>query len=165
VSAWARYGQPLQSQGFMMGRMPFRLRPVLSRVLHADRNAPRAAREALDDLDTELDPELKGDLRLLVSEIVTNSVMHAQPQAPGDLTLDVWASDEVVRVAVSDHGAGFVAAEQPRSDGRSGWGLMMVDQISDRWGVDLDDGTEVWFEFERPHGDGGDHRNRSLVAS
>ena len=29
---------------------------------------------------------------------------------------------------------------------------MMVDRLADRWGVELDDGTEVWFEFQRPSG-------------
>jgi anti-sigma regulatory factor (Ser/Thr protein kinase) len=81
--------------------------------------------------------------------VITNSVIHAQPQPPGEVALDVWASDEVVRVAVTDRGPGFVAAERPRGGERSGWGLMMVDRLAHRWGVELDDGTEVWFEFRQ----------------
>jgi anti-sigma regulatory factor (Ser/Thr protein kinase) len=132
-----------------MGRKPFRLKRLLSKSLKADRAAPRAARHALDELNGRIDPELKDDIRLLVSEVVTNSVIHAQPETPGQVVLDVWASDEVVRVAVTDGGPGFVAADPPRSGERSGWGLMMVDQLADRWGVELEDRTEVWFEFER----------------
>jgi anti-sigma regulatory factor (Ser/Thr protein kinase) len=123
--------------------------------LTADRAAPRAARHALDELNGQIEPELKEDIRLLVSEVVTNSVIHAQRQTPGQVVLDVWASDEVVRVAVTDRGPGFVAAAAPRGGERSGWGLMMVDQLADRWGVELQDGTEVWFEFERRSGAAG----------
>jgi anti-sigma regulatory factor (Ser/Thr protein kinase) len=110
----------------------------------------------VDELNSHIEAELKDDIRLLVSEVVTNSVIHAQPQTSGEVVLHVWASDEVVRVAVTDRGPGFVAADPPRGGERSGWGLMMVDQLADRWGVDLDDGTEVWFELQRPSGRTGD---------
>jgi anti-sigma regulatory factor (Ser/Thr protein kinase) len=136
----------------MMGRKPFRLKRLLSTSLTADRGAPRAARQALDGLNSQIDADLRDDIRLLVSEVVTNSVIHAQTQTPCQVVLDVWASDEVVRVAVTDRGPGFVAVGPPRGGERSGWGLMMVDQLADRWGVELEDGTEVWFEFERRSG-------------
>ena len=146
-----------------MGRKPFRLKPLLSKSLTADRGAPRAARSALDELNSHIDPGLKDDIRLLVSEVVTNSVIHAQPETPGEVVLDVYASDEVVRVAVTDYGPGFVAEERPRGGDRSGWGLMMVDQLADRWGVELDQGTEVWFELARPGGaSGGGTRTGTL---
>jgi anti-sigma regulatory factor (Ser/Thr protein kinase) len=132
-----------------MRRKPFRLKRLLTRSFTADRRAPRAARQALDELNGHLPTAVKEDIRLLVSEVVTNSVVHAQPELPGEVVLDVWASDQVVRIAVTDRGPGFEAVERPQGGERSGWGLMMVDRLADRWGVDLDDGTEVWFEFER----------------
>ena len=139
-----------------MGRKPFRLKPLISRSFRADRNAPRAARHALDELNGRIDAPLKDDIRLLVSEVVTNSVIHAQSETPGDVGLDVWAWDDVVRVAVTDSGPGFTAQDNPRGGERSGWGLMMVDRLADRWGVELHDGTEVWFELARSrHGSGG----------
>ena len=132
-----------------MGRKPFRLQRLLSRSFTADRTAPGAARCAIDELNGHIDPALKDDVRLLVSEVVTNSVIHAQPHSQGEVALDVWASEEVVRVAVTDRGPGFVAAKRPRGGERSGWGLMMVDRLAHRWGVELDEGTEVWFEFQQ----------------
>lgn len=132
-----------------MGNL-FRLQRVLSRSFRADRAAPRAARHALDEVNGHIDPELRDDIRLLVSEVVTNAVLHAQPDPPGDVSLEIWASDEVVRVAVGDQGPGFVADDPPRGGDRSGWGLMMVDRLADRWGVELGGGTEVWFELRRP---------------
>jgi serine/threonine-protein kinase RsbW len=144
-------GSPIQSglTGFsFMGRKPFRLQRLLSRTFTADRSAPRAARKAVDELNGHLDAALKEDIRLLVSEVVTNSVIHAQPQQPGEVDLDVWASGDVLRVAVTDRGPGFVAAERPRGGERSGWGLVMVDRMAHSWGVEREDGTEVWFEFQ-----------------
>ena len=132
-----------------MGRKPFRLQRLLSRSFTADRTAPRAARLAIDQLNGHIDSALKDDVRLLVSEVVTNSVIHAQSHSPGEVALDVWASEEVVRVAVTDRGPGFVAAELPPGGQSSGWGLMMVDHLAHRWGVELYDGTEVWFEFQQ----------------
>jgi anti-sigma regulatory factor (Ser/Thr protein kinase) len=135
-----------------MGRKPFRLKRLLSRSFKADREAPRAARHALDELNGQIEAPLKADIRLLVSEVVTNSVIHAQMEQPGEVTLDVWASDDVVRIAVTDRGPGFVVEDRPSGGDRSGWGLMMVDRLADRWGVELDQGTEVWFEFARRTG-------------
>jgi anti-sigma regulatory factor (Ser/Thr protein kinase) len=145
-----------------MRRKPFRLKRLLSRSIQADRAAPGAARRALDELNGHLEPDLKEDLRLLVSEVVTNSVLHAQGATPGEVVLDVWASDDVVRVAVTDRGPGFEPARPPQPRERSGWGLMMVDQIADRWGVALEAGTEVWFEFSRRSRGGRDSQRPAL---
>ena len=103
-----------------MGRKPFRFQRLLSRSFTADTTAPRAARHALDELNGHIDPALKDDIRLLVSEVITNSVIHAQPRTPGEVDLEVWASDAVVRVAITDRGPGFVAAKNPRGGERSG---------------------------------------------
>jgi anti-sigma regulatory factor (Ser/Thr protein kinase) len=145
-----------------MRRNPFRLKRLLSRPIRADRGAPGAARRALDELNGLIDPPLKDDLRLLVSEVVTNSVIHAQADSPGEVVLDVWASDDVVRVAVTDRGPGFEPARPPRPRERSGWGLVMVDRLADNWGVELGEGTAVWFEFRRAADAGGGSRRPEL---
>ena len=45
---------------------------------------------------------------------------------------------------------GFVAGQPlPSMYQDSGWGLYLVEQIADRWGVTQDDGTCVWFELDR----------------
>ena len=123
------------------------LQRVISRSFPADRRAPGTARRALEDLRNRIGPELEEDIRLMVSEIVTNSVLHG-PSAPSVVVdLEVWASDDLVRVAVTDQGAGFDPQDRPTGGDGSGWGLMMVDRLADRWGVELGSGTEVWFEM------------------
>ena len=58
--------------------------------------------------------------------------------------------DDRVRVEVTDHGPGFEArARDPSTQHESGWGLYLVDQLSDRWGVSRTDGTAAWFEIDR----------------
>ena len=124
---------------------------MLSRSFAADKSAPAAARQALDDLNGHMDPALKDDARLMVSEVVTNAVIHGHAAEPGEVELNVWANGEEIRVSVTDRGRGFVAEERPRAaDHSGGWGLVIVDQLADRWGVDLSGGTEVWFEVRRP---------------
>ncbi|MFN2389734.1 MAG: SpoIIE family protein phosphatase [Actinomycetota bacterium] len=113
--------------------------------------APSEARRLLDALARELEPELLEDLRFLVNELVTNSVRHAPVGAAGKLRVRVLTSAEVVRVEVSDAGEGFVPEPTPpRADQDSGWGMYLLDQLSDRWGTDrAGDRFTMWFELDR----------------
>jgi hypothetical protein len=67
-------------------------------------------------------------------------------------------------VDVTDHGDGFAAPAAPTPGRASGWGLFMVDRLADRWGVDTEGTTRVWFELVR-HGAGGDGRHGDLFAA
>jgi anti-sigma regulatory factor (Ser/Thr protein kinase) len=113
-----------------------------------DSHAPAQARRALDPLQPALEPEALEDLRLLVSELVTNAVRHGRPVGGEGLELGVWLDEGTARVEVVDGGDGFSppgAAPEPGHLG--GWGLVVVDRLADRWGVDGDDTTRVWLEF------------------
>jgi anti-sigma regulatory factor (Ser/Thr protein kinase) len=85
-------------------------------------------------------------LRLLVTELVTNSVRHA---AARKVDLEAQVVDGGVRVEVTDEGPGFDPREQDRSASReSGWGLFLVERLAERWGVRRDGTrTQVWFEL------------------
>jgi len=105
------------------------------------------ARHGLDPLEPELDSRLLNDMRLLVSELVTNSVRHT---ASDRVELEVMVSSDLIRVSVTDRGSGFeVSPRDEDADPCSGWGLFLVDQLADRWGVEVEDQTEVWFELRR----------------
>lgn len=115
-------------------------------------HAPSAARHAIDRLEPHLDERVLEDLRLLVSELVTNSIRHGRVGATGYVGLDVSVSCGTVRVEVSDPGSGFDPS--PRDPDRShpgGWGLYLVKEIADRWGVQREEDSRVWFEIDRPH--------------
>ena len=86
-------------------------------------------------------------LRLLVSEVVTNAVRHGDGTEP--LELHATWNDEV-RIEVSDHGGGFTPTPRLGAlDEPGGFGLYLIGRLADRWGVETDDGTTVWFVLRR----------------
>jgi anti-sigma regulatory factor (Ser/Thr protein kinase) len=129
--------------------------------LGPDVNAPAAARAALGRL-SGLDPDAREKLTLLVSELVTNSVLHGRLTAKSRITLTVSVGD-VVAVAVSDPGCGFTdAAIGPRREHEGGWGLHLVERLAGRWGIDHGPPTRVWFELD--HALAGAERRRANWA-
>jgi anti-sigma regulatory factor (Ser/Thr protein kinase) len=62
--------------------------------------------------------------------------------------LDVKVDGAVVRVQVRDSGPGFEPpAAAPPEDADEGWGLFLVEQLADEWGVDREHQT-VWFQID-----------------
>ena len=58
--------------------------------------------------------------------------------------------DGVVRMTVADTGKGFFPhPREAAMDVPGGWGLVLVDQLADRWGVINEDGSRVWLEMDR----------------
>lgn len=114
--------------------------------------APAEARRGLAELADSMPREMLDDLRLLVSELVTNSIRHAGQGPEGWVAVRVSADPRAVRVEVRDPGPGFAARGRvgpPKADRTSGRGLFLVAQIADRWGVNREDETRVWFEIDR----------------
>ena len=108
------------------------------------------ARHALDQLADLLPAEKLEDVRLVVSELVTNSILHAGLSPEERISLTVTVSDGAVRGSVCDPGPGFEVPSEPspRSDMSGGWGLPIVEMISDRWGVQQNSCACVWFEID-----------------
>jgi anti-sigma regulatory factor (Ser/Thr protein kinase) len=122
----------------------------IERRLPVAPEAAAEARHALDDLGGELPGGRMRDVRLLVSELVTNAVRHANLASEDVIELVVELADHKLRVEVHDPGGGFVpSAPSPDPSRPSGWGLYLVAELADRWGVDSHDTTLVWFEFDR----------------
>lgn len=93
-------------------------------------------------------------LRLLVSEIATNAVRHtgliSEPGFGGEVGLRLTVSPGTVRVEVTDPGPGFERPGRPSPDPErgSGYGLYLVDKLTDRWGVDRGGPNRVWIELD-----------------
>jgi two-component sensor histidine kinase len=122
---------------------------MLDVTLASRKDAPCRARTAVGGLDGSLEG-MRQPVRLLVSELVTNAVRHAGARPSGTVQIRLDCSDKGVHVEVSDDGPGFgpraPRRTQPRADG---FGLVLVDELSDRWGVNLERRAQVWFEIDR----------------
>ena len=109
-------------------------------------SAPATARRVIDGLE-RLRPDVAVNARLLVSELVANAVRHVRPE--GLIGMHVAVHNDSLHVEVVDPGSGFQPrARTPQSPLGSGWGLHLVDELSDRWGVDASGPTRVWFEID-----------------
>jgi len=126
---------------------------VIDLVLQSTPDSPALARQALRDLARQVPAPVLEDIRLLVSELVTNSVRHAGLGPESTIGLRVDILPDHIRVEVSDPGPGFERGpEAPSIYQDSGWGLYLVEQVATRWGIELEDQTLVWFEIDRPRG-------------
>jgi anti-sigma regulatory factor (Ser/Thr protein kinase) len=116
------------------------------RVLDPAPTAPGQARHSLIPLSRTVSPEQLDELRLVVSELVTNAVLHAGLAERDPIKMSVEVFSDSVRVEVIDGGHGF---EEPSDHplGGLGWGLPIVDQLADRWGTERTSETKVWAEF------------------
>src|SRR3954463_350817 len=87
-----------------------------------DPTAPSEARRAIERLAGDIAPDIVPDVKLLVSELITNSVKYG---GQGEVTLKVQAQGpRRLRVEVVDQGIGFVpvARNRPATE-VGGWGL------------------------------------------
>jgi anti-sigma regulatory factor (Ser/Thr protein kinase) len=128
--------------------------------------AVTAARLALSDLESHLEASIAFDVRLLVSELVTNSVKHARVTEEDSIMLDVRLSERVVRIEVRDPGPGFdPPAAHPPDDADKGWGLFLVEQLADEWGVEKAR-QAVWFQIDcvKRRSNSGESSSQSTAA-
>jgi anti-sigma regulatory factor (Ser/Thr protein kinase) len=112
--------------------------------------AAATARRALAHLRGDFDEPLMETMRLLVTELVGNSVRHAQARF---VSVRAVVTDSAVWLEVSDEGPGFEiegAIRQGAQSDEAGWGLFLVERLANRWGVRREgDSTHVWFELRR----------------
>jgi anti-sigma regulatory factor (Ser/Thr protein kinase) len=91
--------------------------------------------------------ERREDVRLLVSEIVTNAVVHAGVDHERLLQFTLSAAPDKITAELEYPGEPFVP--RPRPEERH-FGLYLVDKLADDWGVERRaDKNRVWFEISR----------------
>jgi two-component sensor histidine kinase len=114
--------------------------------------APERARSWIESAASWLPPEIESTLLLLVCELVNNAVRHGGAGEDEVIELELGALDGGrVIVQVSDPGTGF--EHTPRNqplDEEGGWGLVLIESMAERWGVEHDGRTRVWFELGPP---------------
>jgi anti-sigma regulatory factor (Ser/Thr protein kinase) len=107
--------------------------------------APSIARDALAPLSAVIPADRLADIKLVVSELVTNAVQHSGQSDGSSIQLSITESAGQVRIQVDTPDFGAAPRPQP-PDADSGRGLYIVSELSDRWGQVPDDG--VWAEFD-----------------
>lgn len=115
--------------------------------LDSDLRSPAAARAATAKVVTSMHLEaLSDDLALVVSELVTNAVRHAQPP----VRLEIQADDSRVTVAVADGSPGTPNQRTQTSDAEGGRGMFLVDLLADETGCrPHPPGKTVWAALSR----------------
>jgi transcriptional regulator with XRE-family HTH domain/anti-sigma regulatory factor (Ser/Thr protein kinase) len=117
----------------------------LVKTFVADERAPRYAREALAAVAIDLPTPQVEIARLLVSELVTNSVLHGPTGADVTIILFVGVGRDRLRVEVSD---GATKRARPKA---GGYGLTLVAELASRWGAGRENDLNVtWFELDLP---------------
>jgi anti-sigma regulatory factor (Ser/Thr protein kinase) len=125
--------------------------PAVRMSLGTARSAPSAARHALTTVRPKLGESRYRVCELLVSELVTNVVRHSAGDGSGPASdMRVRVYPDRVRVEVRDEGPGFTPSDaEAESDPGSGWGLFLVDELADEWGIESGSQNCVWFELAR----------------
>ena len=127
--------------------------PIVSALFLTEAESAPRARRALDALEPLMAWATFADLKLLVSELIANSVEHSGATREQLIGLEVSAVDQRLRVEVSDPGPGF---DLPRTSSHRPWeaeygrGLLIVDSLAQSWGVTQGDRSTVWFELSVP---------------
>lgn len=118
----------------------------------------RARRYVLSELEGHIGPTTSSDVALVVSELVTNSVLHANVGPQRMLTVELMMLDDRLRISVIDPGSRLEPRILPPDRDRVGGnGLFLVNELSEAWGVARDgmEATRVWCDILL-------HRSRSL---
>lgn len=118
-------------------------------LLPVVRSVPLARHVTLDVLRSWRSPHDLDDAALLVSELVSNVVDHADTGTA--LTLELSLAGEWLRISVADGSAIRPVVRELGSDRPRGRGLQLVEAIADRWGVeDHHGGKRIWFQLTPP---------------
>jgi anti-sigma regulatory factor (Ser/Thr protein kinase) len=130
----------------------------LARQFPLTPTAPREARASLEGLGMALSPPAMETVRLIVSELIANSVVHSGMKAGEPIAMRVKLSRSAVRIEVTDDGSSqptlgiderdHLPEEHP--------GMYLVAQLADRWGVEIEDRRTTWAEVD-PHRNDRNH--------
>lgn len=115
--------------------------------LPLDARAPGAARIMVEGVRGRVPGSVLEDARLVVSELVTDSVRHSGASAGGVVVVRVQLTSAMLRLEVEVRGRGGVIAPQaPDLVGGGGFGSTLVQELSERWGLErvAAGGTRVW---------------------
>jgi anti-sigma regulatory factor (Ser/Thr protein kinase) len=128
----------------------------VSRHFRAGLDAPGAARRfVIETLDQAGVVEGKDDAKLVVTELATNSVVHAH----SDFTVSLQVTDEDLCISVSDDCSELPAHTDKLEEDGGGRGLTIVAMLATGWGTEATGtGKRVWARLRLDAGGDGVRR-------
>jgi anti-sigma regulatory factor (Ser/Thr protein kinase) len=108
--------------------------------------APGQARRQLERICEHLPPVVRSDACLILSEIVTNAVVHARTM----ITIAIECDQRAVAVAVTDNSTHAPQPQHHDDLHEGGRGLLLIDKLATSWGYDTSsdgEGKIVWFRI------------------
>lgn len=156
AAAWAeratsRFGRAAASGGLPTQRsVAPSQRSISMRIRGGADASSRARRSVLCQLGSHIAQTTASDVAVVVSELVTNSVVHANVGPRQTLTLELLTLDDRLRISVIDPGSRLEPRILPRDHERvGGAGLLIVNELSEAWGVARDQrgSTRVWCDI------------------
>lgn len=107
----------------------------------------RAARRLTSSTLQSVADGVASDATLVVTELVTNAVLHGVPP----ISLRIQGGRQRVRIEVTDCGRSMPLRGRAGSDGMTGRGLAVVESLTNAWGIEpAEDGKVVWAELGKP---------------
>jgi anti-sigma regulatory factor (Ser/Thr protein kinase) len=127
--------------------------PERTTVKHSLRSGPEApgrARRLVELL--KLGSATHAIVELLVSELVTNAVIHSGSRRRGRLCVSLQREGEFIAVEVWDRGGAAFKWQRGATEltEPGGQGLVLVDRLAHRWGIRSERGNAVWFVYRDP---------------
>jgi len=115
-------------------------------ALAASTRAPSDSRRFVRELLADADRSLVADAELVVSELVTNAIIHANSEP----LLEVHVHPDRVRIEVYDAAPDLPLEREPAPREPGGRGIRVVSELSSRWGsAPCGSGKVVWAEIDR----------------
>jgi anti-sigma regulatory factor (Ser/Thr protein kinase) len=143
-------GEPIVGERVLMGADEGP-QPSLSMRIHGGTDAPvQARRSVLPRIASQLTETAAADAALIISELVTNSVLHANVRPHQTLTVECATLPDRLRITVTDPGSRLEPHVRPSDrDADGGYGLAIVAALSLAWGVarDAEGTTSVWCDL------------------
>jgi anti-sigma regulatory factor (Ser/Thr protein kinase) len=117
--------------------------------LGCDPSVVAEARRAVGQFEPGLPSPVIDSARLLVTELVTNSILHGIRDGDGWIDVVIEQRAGCLRIEVLDSAStGRLPMLRPVDPtSTSGWGLQLVDRLATDWGVETGIGTCVWCEI------------------
>ena len=122
--------------------------PLHMRVLARAESAEEVRAVLRGWLAGRVDEGRMGDVELVVTELLANSVRHAGLDADDVVRVRATEDGDVLHLEVEDDGRTGDAPRRRVPDMlKGGIGLNLVDAVALHWGVERDDRTRVWADL------------------